>query len=80
MLALAVLTAAVAGACPQNVANGIETPPGARQLVTVEAKVAKTTHAELRTWRRARRLLGRRSGPVRRAARPQWTVGEPARG
>ena len=53
MLALAVLTAAVAGACPQNLANGIETPPGARQLVTVEAKVAKTTHAELRTWRRA---------------------------
>ncbi len=80
MLALAVLTAAVAGACPQNLANGIETPPGARQLVTVEAKVAKTTHAELRTWRRTGDCWVAAAGPVRRPARPQRALGEPERG
>ena len=53
MLALAVLTAAVAGACPQNLASGLETPRSAKQLITVEAKVASTTRATLRTWRRA---------------------------
>ena len=52
MLALSLVTAAVAAACPQNLANGLETPPQARQLVTVEAKVLQTTHASLRTWRR----------------------------
>jgi L,D-peptidoglycan transpeptidase YkuD (ErfK/YbiS/YcfS/YnhG family) len=52
VLALAVLASSVAAACPQNLATGIETPPSARQLVTVEAKVARTTHAALRTWRR----------------------------
>jgi L,D-peptidoglycan transpeptidase YkuD (ErfK/YbiS/YcfS/YnhG family) len=53
VLALALLTSAVAAACPQNVANGLETPAAAKQLVTVEAKVMKTTYATLRTWRRA---------------------------
>jgi L,D-peptidoglycan transpeptidase YkuD (ErfK/YbiS/YcfS/YnhG family) len=52
VLALALLTSAVAAACPQNLAAGIETPASAKQLVTVEAKVTKTTHATLRTWRR----------------------------
>ena len=52
MLALAVLASTFAAACPQNLANGLETPSTARQLVTVEAKVARTTHAVLRTWRR----------------------------
>ena len=51
MLALTLLVAAAA-ACPANVANSVETPAGARQLITVEAQVARTTHAELRTWRR----------------------------
>ena len=63
MLALALLTAAVAGACPQNLANGLETPASARQLLTVEAKVAKTTYAELRTWRRARDCWVATAGP-----------------
>jgi L,D-peptidoglycan transpeptidase YkuD (ErfK/YbiS/YcfS/YnhG family) len=42
----------LAAACPQNLTTGIQTPASARQLVTVEAKVARTTYAELRTWRR----------------------------
>ena len=52
MLALAVLASTLAAACPANLANGIATPATARQLVTVEAKVARTTYAEVRTWRR----------------------------
>jgi L,D-peptidoglycan transpeptidase YkuD (ErfK/YbiS/YcfS/YnhG family) len=53
VLALPLLLATVAAACPANLANGIETPASARQLVTVEAKTAKTTHATLRTWQRS---------------------------
>ncbi len=52
MLALTLLVAAATAACPQNLANGIETPATAKQLVTVEAKVARTTYAALRTWKR----------------------------
>ena len=52
MLALAVLASTLAAACPQNLANGLTTPAAARQLITVEANVARTTYAELRTWRR----------------------------
>ncbi len=52
VLALAVLASTFAAACPQNLASGLETPATARQLVTVEAKVARTTYATLRTWRR----------------------------
>lgn len=52
MLALALLTSAIAVACPQNLANGLETPAAARQLLTVEAKVARTTYAAFRSWRR----------------------------
>jgi L,D-peptidoglycan transpeptidase YkuD (ErfK/YbiS/YcfS/YnhG family) len=53
VLALAALVAATTAACPANLASNLETPPTARQLITVEAKVAKTTYATLRTWRRA---------------------------
>jgi L,D-peptidoglycan transpeptidase YkuD (ErfK/YbiS/YcfS/YnhG family) len=53
VLALALLTTAVAAACPQNLAGKLDAPASAKQLITVEAKVAKTTHAMLRTWRRA---------------------------
>jgi L,D-peptidoglycan transpeptidase YkuD (ErfK/YbiS/YcfS/YnhG family) len=53
VLALTLLVAAATAACPQNLASSIETPATARQLVTVEAKVARTTYASLRTWRRA---------------------------
>jgi L,D-peptidoglycan transpeptidase YkuD (ErfK/YbiS/YcfS/YnhG family) len=52
VLALTLLVAAATAACPQNLANGLETPATARQLITVEAKVARTTYATLRTWRR----------------------------
>jgi L,D-peptidoglycan transpeptidase YkuD (ErfK/YbiS/YcfS/YnhG family) len=52
VLALTLLVAATTAACPQNLANGLETPATARQLVTVEARVARTTYATLRTWHR----------------------------
>lgn len=52
MFALAVLTAAVAVGCPQNLAERVGAPATARQLITVEAEAARTTSAELRTWRR----------------------------
>ena len=52
VLALAVLASTFAAACPADLANGLETPASARQLITVEAKVARTTYAELRTWRK----------------------------
>ncbi len=52
MLALAVIASTLAAACPQSLANGLETPASAKQLITVEAKVARTTYAELRTWKR----------------------------
>lgn len=49
---LATLAAAALAACPANLAEGSEAPASATQLVTVEAKVARTTYASLRTWRR----------------------------
>lgn len=51
---LATLAAAAAlAACPQNLAQGLEdVPASARQLITVEAKVARTTYADLGTWQR----------------------------
>lgn len=53
MLALALLASSVAAACPANLAERVDAPASARQLITVEAKVARTTYAELRTWRRS---------------------------
>jgi L,D-peptidoglycan transpeptidase YkuD (ErfK/YbiS/YcfS/YnhG family) len=52
VLALAVLASTLAASCPTSLANGLDTPTSARQLITVEAKVARTTYAELRTWRK----------------------------
>ncbi len=63
MLALALLTTSVALACPQNLASAIETPARARQLITVETRTARTTYAELRTWRRPGRCWVPDSGP-----------------
>ena len=63
MLALALLTSAIAAACPQNLANDLETPATARQLLTVEAKVARTTYATFRTWRRERTCWVAAAGP-----------------
>ena len=63
MLALTLLVAAATAACPQNLANGLETPATARQLLTVEAKVARTTYATLRTWRRDGKCWVAAAGP-----------------
>jgi L,D-peptidoglycan transpeptidase YkuD (ErfK/YbiS/YcfS/YnhG family) len=59
----AVALAALQVACPQNLANSMETPPSARQLVTVEAKAMRTTYAELRTWRKLRGCWVAAAGP-----------------
>jgi L,D-peptidoglycan transpeptidase YkuD (ErfK/YbiS/YcfS/YnhG family) len=63
VLALAVLASTLAAACPSNLASAIETPASARQLITVEAKVARTTYAELRTWRRSGACWVATAGP-----------------
>ena len=68
VLALTLLVAAATAACPQNLANGLETPATARQLLTVEAKVARTTYATLRTWRRAAPAGSRPPARTRRAS------------
>ena len=53
MLALALIASTLAAACPANLANGLDAPASAKQLVTVEAPVARTTYATLRTWKRS---------------------------
>jgi L,D-peptidoglycan transpeptidase YkuD (ErfK/YbiS/YcfS/YnhG family) len=63
VLALAALVAATTAACPANLASSLDTPPSARQLITVEATIARTTHAELRTWRRNDRCWVATAGP-----------------
>lgn len=63
MLALTLFVAAATAACPQNLANGLETPATARQLLTVEAKLVGTTYATLRTWRRAGTCWVATAGP-----------------
>jgi L,D-peptidoglycan transpeptidase YkuD (ErfK/YbiS/YcfS/YnhG family) len=51
---LAHLTAAaLAVACPSNVANDLRPQPAGSQLITVEAASTRTTHALLRTWSRS---------------------------
>ncbi len=49
---VSLLAAAALAACPANVAEEAKAPASAKQLVTVEAKVLRTTYASLRTWRR----------------------------
>jgi L,D-peptidoglycan transpeptidase YkuD (ErfK/YbiS/YcfS/YnhG family) len=63
VLALAALVAATTAACPANLASGLDTPASAKQLITVEAKTARMTHAELRTWRRAGTCWVAAAGP-----------------
>jgi L,D-peptidoglycan transpeptidase YkuD (ErfK/YbiS/YcfS/YnhG family) len=63
-------TAGVSTACPANLANGIDTPPGSAQLITVEAARYKTTAASLRTWRRQGRCWAPVAGPW--TARVGW--------
>jgi L,D-peptidoglycan transpeptidase YkuD (ErfK/YbiS/YcfS/YnhG family) len=52
-MVLATLLAGLAAMCPSNVANDLRPQPAAAQLITVEAQVARTTHATLRLWRRS---------------------------
>jgi L,D-peptidoglycan transpeptidase YkuD (ErfK/YbiS/YcfS/YnhG family) len=54
VLVAALAAATVAAACPSNLANGLDVAARTQQLLTVEAKVARTTHATLRRWQRAR--------------------------
>jgi L,D-peptidoglycan transpeptidase YkuD (ErfK/YbiS/YcfS/YnhG family) len=64
MLAAAQLVAlAVVAACPSNVANDLRPQPAGRQLITVQAANAGTTHATLRTWRRSRGCWRPVAGP-----------------
>jgi L,D-peptidoglycan transpeptidase YkuD (ErfK/YbiS/YcfS/YnhG family) len=50
-----IAAAAIAAACPANVANGLRRPPPAttRQLITVQAATTRTTYATAWIWRRA---------------------------
>jgi L,D-peptidoglycan transpeptidase YkuD (ErfK/YbiS/YcfS/YnhG family) len=49
----ATLLAALAAACPANLATELRVQPaGAQQLVTVHVPTARSTHASLRVWRR----------------------------
>jgi L,D-peptidoglycan transpeptidase YkuD (ErfK/YbiS/YcfS/YnhG family) len=63
VVALAALASTLALACPQNLANGLDTPARATQLVTVEAKAIRTTYATLRTWKRSRGCWVAAGGP-----------------
>ena len=55
MLLAVHITAALAAACPANVANDLRArpPPGSRQLITVEAATTATTYATARIWQRS---------------------------
>jgi L,D-peptidoglycan transpeptidase YkuD (ErfK/YbiS/YcfS/YnhG family) len=59
----AVLASTLALACPSDLANATDVPATARQLITVEAKVMRTTYAELRTWRKVRGCWVPAAGP-----------------
>ena len=63
MVAFAALASTLALACPQNVANGLDTPATARQLVTVEANSMRTTYATLRSWKRSHGCWVAAGGP-----------------
>jgi L,D-peptidoglycan transpeptidase YkuD (ErfK/YbiS/YcfS/YnhG family) len=55
MLAAAhIAAAAIAAACPANVATDLRRPPpaSARQLITVQAPTTRTTYVTARIWRR----------------------------
>jgi L,D-peptidoglycan transpeptidase YkuD (ErfK/YbiS/YcfS/YnhG family) len=54
LAAVHIAAAAIAAACPANVANGLRRPPSTatRQLITIEAATARTTYATAWIWRR----------------------------
>lgn len=61
---------AVTVACPANLAQKVDAPAWARQLITVEAPTARSTYATLRTWKRQGRCWTA-AGPAR-SARVGW--------
>ena len=61
---LAVAAAGLAAACPSNLANGPDVDARTTQLLTAEAKVARTTHATLQRWRRSSTGCWIRVGPA----------------
>jgi len=69
VLALALLTSTIALACP-GLANRVDAPPAAQQLITVQSPEARSTHAELRTWRRSGKCWLPAAGPF--PARVGW--------
>jgi L,D-peptidoglycan transpeptidase YkuD (ErfK/YbiS/YcfS/YnhG family) len=70
VLAASLLAAALGVACPPNLASGLRAQPAGSQLITVEAATARTSHATLRTWRRAGGCWRPVGGPY--AARVGW--------
>jgi L,D-peptidoglycan transpeptidase YkuD (ErfK/YbiS/YcfS/YnhG family) len=60
---LATVLAALAAACPSNVANDLRPQPPGSQLITVEAASTTTTYATLRTWRKAGACWVAAAGP-----------------
>jgi L,D-peptidoglycan transpeptidase YkuD (ErfK/YbiS/YcfS/YnhG family) len=65
LLAAHIAAAAIAAACPANVANDLRRPlPAAtRQLITVEAATARTTSATAWIWRRSGACWTTAGGP-----------------
>jgi L,D-peptidoglycan transpeptidase YkuD (ErfK/YbiS/YcfS/YnhG family) len=67
-----IAAAAIAAACPGNVANELRSPPSAsaRQLITVRAATTRTTYATARIWRRSGACWSAAGGPY--PARVGW--------
>jgi L,D-peptidoglycan transpeptidase YkuD (ErfK/YbiS/YcfS/YnhG family) len=65
LLAAQIAAAALAAACPSNVANDLRTPPPpeSQQLITVEAVSTRTTFATARIWRRSGACWAPAGGP-----------------
>lgn len=64
MLATLFAALTLAG-CPTNVANGVDAPASASQLLTVQATSLRTTYATFRSWRREGRCWVAAAGPYR---------------
>ena len=63
MVLATLLAATTLAACPPTLASGLDVPAATTQLITVEAKMARTTYAELRTWRRVGGCWRSAAGP-----------------
>src|SRR5919198_137312 len=65
LVASHIAAAAIAAACPGNVANDLRRPPpgSTRQLITVEAATTRATYATAQIWRRSGRCWVAAGGP-----------------